>query len=506
MAQHRTVTRMSSRSAEVCVAQGFGIRIRVERGHLVVDDGIGRDRRTRRYARATHGLSRLVVIGTEGYTTLEAMGWLRTLGIGYVHVSRDGRVISAGERGSGDPKLRRAQALAGANETAIELTRWLLGEKLAGQRSVLKRPLRAGGGLAAFDLATSELETAGSLEELRLLEARAASCYWAALAELPVRFKPGDLKLIPDHWQHVGPRRSPISGRSRHAASPAHALWNLAYTLGENEARLALLALGLDPLLGFSHVDQQGRSSLALDLLEPLRPQIDRYIVQLLRVRTFTRKDFHETRDGCCRLHPDLLEELARTAPVWARLAAPLAEQLAQRIADNTGGGRVSTNLTGANRRAGRARVHGRESRAPGIPRIQPAGSCRRCANPTPVGQTVCAECELAQDAEVIHRASRSGEAAVDRPRKRIDERHEERRAWETEHGKISDRSALLQAFSKDVLPSLATATVAELHLATGLSRGYLRLVRSGQATPHPRHWAALLAVTRTANPRSGCC
>jgi CRISPR-associated endonuclease Cas1 len=485
----------SRRRGQVCVAQGFGIRIRVERGHLIVDDGLGRDRRTRRYARATHGLSRLVVVGTQGYVTLEAMEWLRTLGIGYLHLNRDGQIIGVGEQGSGDPRLRRAQALAGAGAAATEITRWLLREKLAGQRSLLKQVPRDTGDLSGFDSATSQLETARSVESLRLQEAQAASCYWAALAELPVRFKPSDMKLIPAHWQYVGPRRSPISGRARHAASPAHALWNLTYTLGENEARIALLALGLDPLLGFSHVDRQGRSSLALDLLEPLRPQIDRYIVELLRVRTFTRKDFHETRDGRCRLHPDLLAELAATAPAWAQVVASLAEQLAQRIVDTAGGGTVPTKLTGANRRGGRARVHDRETRTLSPARVQPAGSCRQCASPIPRGETVCVECKPAQDAEVIHRASVAIEPVV-RPRKRIDERHQERRAWESEHGKVGDQQALTQAFSKDVLPYLATATVEELHLATGLSRGYLRLVRSGQATPHPRHWAALLTAT----------
>jgi hypothetical protein len=34
----------------------FGIQLRVERGHLVIEDGIGRHRRERRFARATHGL------------------------------------------------------------------------------------------------------------------------------------------------------------------------------------------------------------------------------------------------------------------------------------------------------------------------------------------------------------------------------------------------------------------------------------------------------------------
>ena len=37
----------------ICVAHGYGLKIYVHRGHLIVHDGIGRQRHTRRYHRAT---------------------------------------------------------------------------------------------------------------------------------------------------------------------------------------------------------------------------------------------------------------------------------------------------------------------------------------------------------------------------------------------------------------------------------------------------------------------
>ena len=69
------------RRAGVCVASGYGIKVFVQRGQLVVEDGIGRDRRTPRLSRATHGISRLVVIGSDGFISLEAIRWLHRLGI-----------------------------------------------------------------------------------------------------------------------------------------------------------------------------------------------------------------------------------------------------------------------------------------------------------------------------------------------------------------------------------------------------------------------------------------
>ena len=55
------------RRGAVCVVEGYGVRIRVKRGHLIVEDGFGAERRERVFARATHGLSRLVVLGHEGF-------------------------------------------------------------------------------------------------------------------------------------------------------------------------------------------------------------------------------------------------------------------------------------------------------------------------------------------------------------------------------------------------------------------------------------------------------
>jgi hypothetical protein len=49
-------------AAGVCVADGFGVKVIVERGALQVHDGIGQDRRTRRYDRAAHGVRQLFIV------------------------------------------------------------------------------------------------------------------------------------------------------------------------------------------------------------------------------------------------------------------------------------------------------------------------------------------------------------------------------------------------------------------------------------------------------------
>ncbi len=76
--------------------------------------------------------------------------------------------------------------------------------------------------------------------------------------------------------------------------------------------RLAALAMGLDPALGIIHTEIRNRDSLALDLLEPLRPLVEQHILELLAVRHFTTNDFHETRQDACRILPRLTHPYRR--------------------------------------------------------------------------------------------------------------------------------------------------------------------------------------------------
>ena len=73
----------------VHVAAGYGLKIYVNRGHLVVHQGVGRNRSTERFNRATSNLNRLVVIGHTGFITLEAMRWIRDVGAAFVQIDGD---------------------------------------------------------------------------------------------------------------------------------------------------------------------------------------------------------------------------------------------------------------------------------------------------------------------------------------------------------------------------------------------------------------------------------
>ena len=261
------------RRGEVCVAAGYGIRIRVERGRLEVSDGIGRDRRERRYSRATHRLSRLVVLDHTGYITLEATRWLADLSIPYLHLDSDGRLLACSATGTADARLRRAQALAGGSGAGLEIARSLLALKLAGQRALLPRLQAAAWLVDSFDHATELLESAASVNELVMAERDAALAYWQAWATVETQFRPSDRSRVPEQWLTFVQRGSPLTSSSRLAVNPVNAILNYLYALLEAETTIACHAVGLDPTLGIVHADNRGRDSLALDLMEAVRPE-----------------------------------------------------------------------------------------------------------------------------------------------------------------------------------------------------------------------------------------
>src|SRR5579864_742435 len=92
---------------------GYGTSVRVDRGHLIIEDGIGNDRRKGRFPRIGHGLRRLVIIGSDGMVSLAALRWLADQDASFVMLDRDGSVLATtGPVRSSDAKLRRAQSLA----------------------------------------------------------------------------------------------------------------------------------------------------------------------------------------------------------------------------------------------------------------------------------------------------------------------------------------------------------------------------------------------------------
>jgi CRISPR-associated protein Cas1 len=78
-----------------------------------------------------------------------------------------------------------------------------------------------------------------------------------------------------------------------------NSLLSFLYTLLTNETASALEGVGLDPYVGFLHQDRPGRPSLALDLMEELRPVFaDRLALSLVNRKQVAGKGFTQKESG----------------------------------------------------------------------------------------------------------------------------------------------------------------------------------------------------------------
>ena len=73
---------------------GYGINVRVDRGHLILEDGIGAARQSARFPRVGHGLRRVVIIGSDGLVSLAALRWLADQDVGFAMLDRRGSVLA----------------------------------------------------------------------------------------------------------------------------------------------------------------------------------------------------------------------------------------------------------------------------------------------------------------------------------------------------------------------------------------------------------------------------
>src|SRR5438270_11902598 len=136
-----TTSAIASRHGVVTLV-GYGIQVRIDRGHLLIEDGIGAERRRFRLPRVGHGLKRLVVIGSDGMISLAALRWLADQDAAFVMLDRDGSVLATtGPVRPSDAKLRRAQARAEESGAGLQIARELISRKLAGQEQVARAKL-----------------------------------------------------------------------------------------------------------------------------------------------------------------------------------------------------------------------------------------------------------------------------------------------------------------------------------------------------------------------------
>ena len=479
---------------------GFGVRIRMQSGHLEIDDGVAMDRRKIRLGRVGHGLRRLICITDDGTISLSALRWITEQKAAFVLLQRDGRVLTVcGPASPSQARLRRAQSLAHHSGKALEISRKLISAKLEGEESVLRDQLQQSDVANLIAHLREQLADAENLDRVRYLEAEAARNYWGAWSEVPILFPRKDAKRLPMHWLRFGSRHSPITGGPRLAINPPNALLNYCFALAESECRLALSSCGLDPGIGFIHLDTANRDSLALDLLETIRPSIEAWLLNWITREPLRRSDFFETGSGNCRLRSGVCTQLSETAPTWGRLVAPWAEYVARELwAGRSSLQGPSTPLTQQRRTEAKGRAW--------IPRITIPKSehlCPGCGKTIEDRSKECASCAIGTATKTMLDAARIGRMTANGPEAQKKRAIKARANALARHSwKESDQPEWLtqELFEQKIQPLLANVPMSVIRSSIGVSKWYASKIRQGYR-PHPRHWRTLAEL---AGLRSG--
>jgi CRISPR-associated endonuclease Cas1 len=471
----------------VLTLHGFGVRVRVQSGHLEVDYGVGLARRTVRLARVGHNLKRLVCISEDGFVTLSALKWVSDIGASFVMLNRTGKIVFVtGPTASSDSRLRNAQSLALVNGLALVISKELISAKLRGQENLVRDKLKDSAAANIIADFRTNLSNAESLDAVRLCEAHAAVAYWNSWRNVPILWPKSDVRKIPANWLSFGNRASPLSGGPRLSVSPANSILNYCFALAESETRLALVALGLDPGIGFLHPARAYRDSLALDVMEPARPEIERWLYRWLSSEPLRRADFFETGNGNCRLMSPLCSQLSETAPTWGKLVAPWAEFVAQTLSTGIRSKPlIATRLTQRNRREVKNTV------MPTVTHPRPEHLCGNCGATIPRDKKMCRKCwkrETVKEFSAGRKLAQSSDAIAKRADTMLQHR-QKIRDWTP-----SDLPGWLtrDVYVNRILPALASVAKSRIRSELRVSEPYSSYIQEGKRIPHPRHWRAL--------------
>lgn len=148
-----------------------------------------------------------------------------------------------------------------------------------------RKPLRdAAATVGRLQAAIAAEDAAPDRDSLMGIEGAAAAAFFRAFAT-----------LFAESLGFSGRRRRP-------PPDPVNVCLSLGYTLLHHIAVREAQIVGLDPLIGFLHVPERARESLACDLVEPLRPHVEEWVWRAFADRHLRIEHFTREKGGACLL------------------------------------------------------------------------------------------------------------------------------------------------------------------------------------------------------------
>ncbi len=235
------------------------------------------------------GLHQVILLGQGVSASTPLLYYLTRNGVDVVYQSQGGQFAFrlAGPLAKHSAlRVYQVQAMTDP-QRAVALARAVVIGKLHNQAATLARYGERAGERGRWAIQTlreqaTRAATAATVESLRGYEGSGAAAYFAAW---PALF---DAAL----WR--------FRGRVYHPPTdPVNAMLSFGYALLLNDIVAAVYRIGLDPAIGFFHVVDYGRPSLALDLEEEFRPVlVDALALSLVRQSLLQPGDFRPREEG----------------------------------------------------------------------------------------------------------------------------------------------------------------------------------------------------------------
>ncbi len=241
-----------------------------------------------------HQLDGLAAFGGV-HVTPSAMALCAEHNVAVSFLTESGRLVARVDApGSGNVLLRREQFRAADSEAKrTAMAKAFVAGKVHNARNLLLRSARETTNADDQRQLTSAADRLGSTlpalgqaadaDSARGYEGDAARVYFEVFGRLVLK---GREAFTPN-----GRTRRPPLDRM-------NALLSFVYGMLRHDCAAALQAAGLDPSVGFLHVDRPGRPGLALDLMEEFRPLIADRVALALVNRQQVSADGFVVRDG----------------------------------------------------------------------------------------------------------------------------------------------------------------------------------------------------------------
>lgn len=324
-AEHRPVRRGRKKKfnyREPLILAGHGIRINAHRNTLLIRPGIThypqKTEEIRFFPGDANLPDRLITLDSSGVITFDALSWMSDQKIALVQLDWRGRVNFCGNGGfSADPKLVRWQSTIQGSENARQINIRLISAKFDASISTIKSLFGGSKPAAVAIKRIAELKSKISVSKLSSptilgIEGAASAMYYRLWHDLPLNWSALGKKPIPPDWSKVGARQMIWQRGGSNARHPVNAMLNYGYALLISEVHTAVVASGFDPSIGIAHKRHKNPIPLVYDLIEPMRPIVDRKVLEFALANTFTPGDFTITQKGGCRLNPQLAKSVAK--------------------------------------------------------------------------------------------------------------------------------------------------------------------------------------------------